>query len=47
MNFLNFWDVALISTIKLSICNYPFVIMEKVKKISVLIWHLVHDVDCS
>ena len=40
MNFSNFWGMALISTIKISICDYG-----KGKKISVLIWHLVHDVD--
>ena len=40
MSFSNFWGMALISTIKISICDYG-----KGKKISVLIWHLVHDVD--
>lgn len=42
MNFSNFWDMALIFTIKISICDYG-----KGKKISVLVWHLVHDVDYS
>ena len=41
MNFSKYWDVALISTIKIPICDHVKL------KISVLIGHLLQDVDYS
>lgn len=41
MNFSNFWDVALTSTIKIPICDHVKL------KISVLIGYLLRDVDYS